>query len=64
MKEAEGVPIEQQTTVDPTVGTKVLPHWLAQPYWRPLTPTFARGSHNGAIDDAHKSPNSRVSQFS
>lgn len=38
MKEAEGVPIEQLITVDPSLGIKVLPHWLAQPYWRPLAP--------------------------
>jgi hypothetical protein len=38
MKEAEGVPIEQLITVDPTLGIKILPHWLAQPYWRPLPP--------------------------
>ena len=36
MKEAEGVSIEQLITMDPTLGIKVLPHWLAQPYWRPL----------------------------
>lgn len=35
MKEAEGVPIEQLVTVDPTLDIKILPHWLAQPYWRP-----------------------------
>lgn len=38
MKEAEEVPIEQLITVDPTRGIKILPHWLAQPYWRPLPP--------------------------
>jgi hypothetical protein len=39
MKEAEGESIEQLITVDPTLGIKILPHWLAQPYWRPLAPT-------------------------
>ena len=44
MKEAEGVPVEQLVTVDPTQGTKTLPHWLAQPYWRPLPhPTSTLG---------------------
>ena len=38
MKQAEGVPIEQLVTVDSTLGIKILPHWLAQPYWRPLPP--------------------------
>jgi tRNA-dihydrouridine synthase 1 len=38
MKEAEEVPVEQLIAVDPTLGVKVLPHWLAQPYWRPLPP--------------------------
>ena len=36
MKEAEGVPVQQLTAMDSTFGIKVLPHWLAQPYWRPL----------------------------
>ena len=36
MKEAEGVPVEQLVTLDPTQGIKILPHWLAQPYWRPF----------------------------
>ncbi|KAF9778263.1 dihydrouridine synthase-domain-containing protein [Thelephora terrestris] len=39
MREAEGVPVEGLVTVDPTFGTKILPHWLAQPYWRPLIPS-------------------------
>lgn len=39
MKEAEGVPIEQLIILDPTLGIKILPHWLAQPYWRPLACT-------------------------
>ena len=39
MKEAEGVSTERLITVDPTLGIKILPHWLAQPYWRPLTCT-------------------------
>lgn len=38
MREVEGVPVEQLITVDPTLGIKILPHWLAQPYWRLLTP--------------------------
>jgi len=38
MKEAESVPTEQLITVDPSLGIKTLPHWLAQPYWRPLPP--------------------------
>jgi hypothetical protein len=38
MKEVEGVPIEQLIAVDPSLGIKALPHWLAQPYWRPLAP--------------------------
>lgn len=36
MKEAEGVPVEQLVAMDSALGIKVLPHWLAQPYWRPL----------------------------
>jgi len=37
MEEAGGVPTEQLITVDATLGIKILPHWLAQPYWRPVT---------------------------
>ncbi|KAF9645462.1 Dus-domain-containing protein [Thelephora ganbajun] len=39
MKQVEGLPIEQLITVDSALGIKILPHWLAQPYWRPLTPS-------------------------
>jgi len=38
MKEVEGLPVEKLIMVDPALGMKILPHWLAQPYWRPLTP--------------------------
>lgn len=37
MKEVGGLPIEQLITMDATLGIKILPHWLAQPYWRPIT---------------------------
>ncbi|KAI0706093.1 dihydrouridine synthase-domain-containing protein [Cytidiella melzeri] len=29
-------PIEELITIDPETGVKVLPHWVAQPYTRPL----------------------------
>ncbi|EGN99640.1 hypothetical protein SERLA73DRAFT_134960 [Serpula lacrymans var. lacrymans S7.3] len=35
-REAEGLSIEELVTIEPTTGLKVLPHWLAQPYFRPL----------------------------
>lgn len=38
-KAAEGRPIEELTTTDAATGLKILPHWLAQPYFRP-TPTL------------------------
>lgn len=42
MNEAAGVPAEELVKVDPVLGIKILPHWLAQPYWRPLSsPTCA-----------------------
>ncbi|KAL4064108.1 dihydrouridine synthase-domain-containing protein [Scleroderma yunnanense] len=28
--------VEELVTIEPTTGLKVLPHWLAQPYFRPL----------------------------
>lgn len=36
MKKAEGQTLEELVKVDPETGLKVLPHWLAQPYFRPL----------------------------
>lgn len=33
---AEGQPDEELITVDPATGLKLLPHWVAQPYFRPL----------------------------
>ena len=33
---AKGKTLEQLSPVDPATGFPVLPHWLAQPYVRPL----------------------------
>ncbi|OCH85598.1 Dus-domain-containing protein [Obba rivulosa] len=41
-KVAEGKSLEELITIEPSTGLPVLPHWLAQPYFRPLpspTPT-------------------------
>jgi tRNA-dihydrouridine synthase 1 len=38
MKEAEGVPIEQLITVDPTLGIKILPHWLSSAILASISP--------------------------
>ncbi|KAI5998290.1 dihydrouridine synthase-domain-containing protein [Pisolithus albus] len=35
--EAAGKSIDELVAIEPTSGLKVLPHWLAQPYFRPLT---------------------------
>ncbi|OBZ68583.1 tRNA-dihydrouridine(16/17) synthase [NAD(P)(+)] [Grifola frondosa] len=35
-KAAEGQSIEALTTIDAATGLPLLPHWLAQPYFRPL----------------------------
>ncbi len=35
-KAAEGRPLEELITLDSVTGVKVLPHWVAQPYTRPL----------------------------
>jgi len=40
-KEAEDKALEELVHVDPGTGLTVLPHWLAQPYWRPLQPELA-----------------------
>lgn len=34
-KEAEGTPPEDLVKVHTTAGLRTLPHWLAQPYFRP-----------------------------
>lgn len=41
---AEGKSIEELITVDPSSGLEILPHWLAQPYFRPL-PVVATDNH-------------------
>lgn len=35
MKKVEGQSLEELVKVDPATGLNVLPHWLAQPYFRP-----------------------------
>ncbi|KAH7888536.1 dihydrouridine synthase-domain-containing protein [Phlebopus sp. FC_14] len=35
-KEAEGRSVDELITIGPITGLKVLPHWLAQPYFRPI----------------------------
>jgi len=37
MEEADGKTLEELIKVDQSTGLKVLPHWLAQPYFRPLS---------------------------
>jgi tRNA-dihydrouridine synthase 1 len=32
----EGVPVKDLITIEPITGIPVMPHWLAQPYFRPL----------------------------
>ncbi|KAF9531073.1 dihydrouridine synthase-domain-containing protein [Crepidotus variabilis] len=34
-KVAEGTPLKALTAVEPMTGLQVMPHWLAQPYFRP-----------------------------
>ena len=41
-----GVSLRDLIKTDPATGLKILPHWLAQPYFRPLpSPNF--NSKNG-----------------
>jgi tRNA-dihydrouridine synthase 1 len=35
-KQVEGLSAEELVKIDPATGLKLLPHWLAQPYFRPL----------------------------
>ncbi|KIK61914.1 hypothetical protein GYMLUDRAFT_42334 [Collybiopsis luxurians FD-317 M1] len=37
-KEVEGKSLDELVTIDEATGLRVLPHWLAQPYWRPVKP--------------------------
>ena len=34
-KAAEGTPLKDLVTIEPITGIAVMPHWLAQPYFRP-----------------------------
>ncbi|KAE9399226.1 Dus-domain-containing protein [Gymnopus androsaceus JB14] len=40
-KQAEGKSLDELVTIDAATGFRVLPHWLAQPYWRPAKPAAA-----------------------
>jgi tRNA-dihydrouridine synthase 1 len=51
-----GVSLKDLIKVDPATGLNILPHWLAQPYFRPLLPPTLnskdhpkRGSETGAL---------------
>ena len=51
-EEAADQSIEELIMIEPTTGLKILPHWLAQPYFRPLNskhperePTLQKVSH-------------------
>lgn len=38
----EGIPAEELIKLEPTTGLKILPHWLAQPYFRVQPTVFAK----------------------
>ncbi|KAJ4470522.1 dihydrouridine synthase-domain-containing protein [Lentinula lateritia] len=40
-KQAEGKSLDELVTIDEVTGFRVLPHWLAQPYWRPPRPAVS-----------------------
>ncbi|KAJ3895230.1 dihydrouridine synthase-domain-containing protein [Lentinula edodes] len=42
-KQAEGKSLDELVTIDEVTGFRVLPHWLAQPYWRPPRPAASVG---------------------
>jgi tRNA-dihydrouridine synthase 1 len=42
-----GVPLGELIKVDPATGLNVLPHWLAQPYFRPLPPPISNPKKGG-----------------
>ncbi|KAJ4470092.1 dihydrouridine synthase-domain-containing protein [Lentinula aciculospora] len=42
-KQSEGKNLDELVTIDEATGLRVLPHWLAQPYWRSPKPTVTLG---------------------
>ncbi|KAG1842232.1 dihydrouridine synthase-domain-containing protein [Suillus subalutaceus] len=50
-----GQTIDDLITIEPTTGLRVLPHWLSQPYFRPLkSPTEASKRASSPIPTAHE----------
>ncbi|KAG2033005.1 Dus-domain-containing protein [Suillus americanus] len=50
-----GQTIDELITIEPTTGLRVLPHWLSQPYFRPLkSPTEASKRASSPIPTAHE----------
>ena len=51
VKAAEGTPLKDLITTEPITGIKVMPHWLAQPYFRPSPEQKkAYGRYNSLFD--------------
>ncbi|KAI5983307.1 dihydrouridine synthase-domain-containing protein [Pisolithus marmoratus] len=42
--EATAKSTDELATIEPTMGLKVIPHWLAQPYFRPLSHSHPRSA--------------------
>jgi tRNA-dihydrouridine synthase 1 len=43
-----GVSVKDLVKTDPATGLEILPHWLAQPYFRPLPSAKLDDSKKGA----------------
>ncbi|EMD37012.1 hypothetical protein CERSUDRAFT_114910 [Gelatoporia subvermispora B] len=55
-KAAGGKTLEELITYEPTTGLPVLPHWLAQPYFRPLPPPDPNQKAAPPTQKAHQVP--------
>lgn len=49
---AEGTPVDELITVDPATGLKILPHWVAQPYFRARPQVAAQADKNARKAEA------------
>lgn len=47
--------IDELITIDPATGLKILPHWVAQPYFRPLPPNLRESQGSNRVKNSSDS---------